>query len=507
MNEFLAIVLVLASGRPNTAAVPKPDTTIAPKPVTSVMAKPSRLFLRAPDVIPGTLPEMRETSYWTARMQHPDEVVLTPDRIQGMNDYFEQKMEHPERLDTGARHLIDGKLETSPGLFYVEIDLYRKTPSELSDIVRAMISKEIKYLRKGEYGNTLAIQYSAKELNDLEGEMAYDHIGAPLTVQSGITVADTRLRIIPALRPEYLGLSDKNRTRWDLWNLDVLPIGSPVQILHISKTGESLFVQSENGYGWVSSQDIALGARSVIGQFLHSGNFMVCTGDEVQLYANKDCRIASGLFRMGDRLPLGGTAAPGNHPVAAGGPRRPDNGPVLVQVPTRRMDGTLLIQQAWLASGADVHNGYLPYTRKNVVIQSFKLLDNIYDWTGAWLGRNHATALRDVFATFGFKLPSCGELMSVYNDKTRFVRPAEGKDRQIALMLSSDPFLTIQICSTGHSQLYLGNYNGVPILYDTHGYNYTDASGNDLDIRRSCIETIAFPNYFLKQDITFLELE
>ena len=34
------------------------------------------LYDRAPDVQPGTIPEMRTPEYWIARMEHPDEVIL-----------------------------------------------------------------------------------------------------------------------------------------------------------------------------------------------------------------------------------------------------------------------------------------------------------------------------------------------------------------------------------------------------------------------------------------------
>jgi hypothetical protein len=192
---------------------------------------------------------------------------------------------------------------------------------------------------------------------------------------------------------------------------------------------------------------------------------------------------------MGDRLPL-----------VTGQSRK-------VLIPIHQANGSVAIQQAWLAPNADVHTGYLPYTRKNVVLQSFKLLDNIYDWTGAWLGRNHATALRDIFACFGFRLPSCGELQSIYNAHTKWLSNKTPKADQYKAALANEPFLTLQICSSGHSNLYLGDYNGTPINYDTHGYNYTDTTGRSLDIRRVCIETIAIPDYFLKQDVTFVELK
>jgi hypothetical protein len=276
---------------------------------------------------------------------------------------------------------------------------------------------------------------------------------------------------------------------WDMWNLDIVPIGSPVQILHTSKTGGFLFVLSEKGYGWINSEEVAFSSKVEIDNFNNARDFIICTGDKVPYYSDSNCTYVSGWFRMGDRLPV------------------KDNNLRLIQVPTRQMNGKFLVQDAWLKPDADIHKGYLPFSRKNVVVEAFKFLDNIYDWTGGWYGRDHATALRDIFTVFGFKFPSMGGLLSAYSNKSRFVYPKEGKDGQYKAILSNEPFLTLQVCSSGHSQLYLGNYNGVPIVFDTHGYRYTDKNGNELVIRRCNVGTVSLPDYFLKQNVTFVELK
>ena len=46
------------------------------------------LYKRAPEILPGTLPEMRDHTYWIERMDNPDEVVLSPETIQRMNDEY-----------------------------------------------------------------------------------------------------------------------------------------------------------------------------------------------------------------------------------------------------------------------------------------------------------------------------------------------------------------------------------------------------------------------------------
>jgi hypothetical protein len=51
---------------------------------------PTSLYLRAPDTIPGTLPEMRDPSYWIAKMNNPDAVVLSLTEIQIRNKAYIQ---------------------------------------------------------------------------------------------------------------------------------------------------------------------------------------------------------------------------------------------------------------------------------------------------------------------------------------------------------------------------------------------------------------------------------
>jgi hypothetical protein len=457
-----------------------------------------RHFLRAPDVLPGTLPEMRTAAYWTGRMEHPDEVVMGMEKIRKMNMDFAERMRHPEQIDSLALQLILAKIAAYPGLFFSEPDVVGQTAARRAEIIRSMIGAEIKYMHHTEYGNILGIEYSASELDRLEAEMSAGTAGDLPQVQEGMAIEAVDLRIVPLISREYVGLADKNGGRWDVWNLDIVDIGTPVQILHVSKSGGFLFVLTHNGFGWVPAEKVAIAGYDAVDRYVTDPHFVICTGDKAPFFAGPDGKFTSGWLRMGDRVPLAGGTGQN-----AGG-----TGPYKIMVPVRQADGSLSVQAAWLTAGADVQAGYLPYTRRNVLLQSLKLLDNIYDWTGAWMGRNHATVLRDIFSCFGFRLPSCGELLSVYTDHPKWMSAGTPRDRQYREVLANEPFLTLQICSSGHSQLFLGGYDGVPIVYDTHGYNYTDsASGKSFDIRRECIETIALPDYFLKQDVVFVELK
>jgi hypothetical protein len=362
-----------------------------------------------------------------------------------------------------------------------------KTQAEISEFVNTSIDRELAFLKKGGNNNILGIPYASWEIQKMADEISYAKSPERIKLISAITVKDCRLRIIPQLKAEYVS----SNANWDTWNLDIIPISTPVSILSISKSGGFLFVLCEKGFGWVNAEDVAIGPREQIENFCNSPDFIMCIGDRVPYYADSACTFVSGYIRMGDHLGV-----------------RDANSPRTVIVPVRLINGKLSLQEAWVNPDADVNSGYLPYTRKNVVNQSFKLLDNIYDWTGGLMGRDHATQLRDVFSTFGFKWPSMGGMLSAYQPIEKIVYPKDGRDAQIKAILANDPFTTIQICGTGHAQLYLGNYNGVPILFDTHGYRYEDAEGKTLIIRRAHVGTQALPDYFLSRDaIWFLELK
>ena len=448
---------------------------------------PNGLYPRAPDTIPGTLPEMRDPSYWISKLENPEKVIMTTAQIQARNSEFFKRMNNFSTLDSNLRKQITQELASRPGLISSKPNLNSMSGEDISSLTTDMVDKEIKFLTRRRFGNILGNEYSPAEIKSVQDEMAFTAIPKQIKVQTGISVSDTRLRIVPETRFDFVGYN--GLAGWDMWNFDIVPIGSHIEILHASKSGGSLFVLTEKGLGWINSQDVALCSVEELNKYLNDKNFVICTGDRIPYYSDANCRFASGWFRMGDRLPV------------------KNNNARLVQVPTRMMNGNLLIQEAWLATDADVSKGYLPYTRKNIVNQVFKLQDNLYDWTGGFFGRDHATQLRDIFAVFGFKLPQMGGMISAYNANPKFIYPKEGKEAQYKAILANDPFTTIQTCSSGHSQLYLGNYKGEPIVFDTHGYRFNDKNGTELTIRRANVGNMAFPDYFLKQYFSFVELK
>ncbi|MFX4226642.1 MAG: hypothetical protein ACFHHU_01715 [Porticoccaceae bacterium] len=453
----------------------------------TLLAQP--LYPRAPDVIPGTLPEMREAGFWVARMESPDKTILDLAEIHAMNQKYHQKMGDFSNLEEELVESINNQLSQSPGLLATMPDIGSQTPSEISATVQDVVRRQIQHLQGRTYGNRLAVEYSAAQVGELVSEFSESTIPAEVKPIAGILVRNSLLRMVPSIQPEHVGLSQAGKSRWDLWNLDVVKIGSHIRILHRSKSGGYLLVLSDRGFGWVASTDIAIATDTDIRGFTKAEDFIVVTGDRVPVYASSSATYVSGWLRMGDRLPVA---------------HKQNERQVLL--PVRKTDGELATGIAWLAPDADVSIGYLPYTRRNIMTQSFKLLDNIYDWTGGWFGRNHATSLRDIFSTFGFDLPSNGVLLAQFNENTRLVPKDQDKVDKYEAIFTSEPFLTFITSASGHGQLYLGNHEGQVINFDTHGYGYENESGETLEIRRWGVSTLEIPAYMLKQDITLTEI-
>lgn len=466
----------------------------------------SDFYHRAPDVLPGLLPEMYTADFWISKVKNPDEVVLTSAAIRKMNESYMTRMKAPDLFKDADKDRVPNPddLNRWPGRYIVIPDLSSMTSAQVAAATRNEVVKDVDFMR-GKYsknviglsaaefeafGNMLGIGYADWELDRFEKEMAVDLIGDTVTPLVGITVRDARLRIVPTFTGEQIGIMDNMKTRWDVWNVGLVRIGTRVSVLHSSRSGGYVFALTPEGFGWIQSEDVAFASEEEISTFSRSSDFVVCTGDRVPFYSDEKCRFASGWMRLGDRLPL---ASKENSR--------------LISVPVRKTNGNLSMEHVWLAEDADVHAGWMPYTRRNIAVIGFKMLGNPYDWTMAWYGRNHETTLRDLFACFGFELPFNAELFTFYSDNdTRVVRPNGGKEEQYKTILSNEPLLTIQTCGGGHSQLFLGEYNGEPFVLDTHGYGY-EKDGERYEIRRLTVSDMSLPEYFLKTNFTFCVLK
>ncbi len=449
----------------------------------------SELFDRAPDVLPGTITDMRTPEFWIYRMAEPDEVILTPAVIEDMNRRYREWSHGGDPFSTVPEEQRPRLSYWWPGIVLAAPDLESLDAGAVADTVRSRILDEIAFVNKKDFGGFDAVRHPRRAIDRFIDEMALDRVPERIVIRHAITVRTTRLRNVPTFFPMEMGMIDTGPSRIEQFNITVLRMAEHVRVLHRSRSGMHVFVLADFGYGWVRTEDVAFGTKDEIEAFIDAEPFVVCTADLAPFYGEESAQYASGSFRMAERLPL----------ADGGGSRR-------ILTPVREADGSFGTVEAWLAEDADVHLGWLPYTRRNVVETAFKLLDTPYDWTGSWLCRQHERLFRDIFGCFGFDLPHHAGLFPWYGDDRMVLSKEAGLERQYETILGKQPFTTIMSCGS-HCQLYLGEYEGRPIVFQTHGYGYESEDGGLLLVKRACVSDMRMPTYFLKNDITFLALQ
>ncbi|PHS28832.1 MAG: hypothetical protein COA85_03055 [Robiginitomaculum sp.] len=249
--------------------------------------------------------------------------------------------------------------------------------------------------------------------------------------------------------------------------------GDAVAVLHTSADGQWALVQSYNYIAWVPKTAIAMGARDEVLGYASDNNFLVVTGDKVFTVFNPDVpQVSEVQLDMGVRLALSRPKALANNLYG--------QNPYLshmVLMPVRKSDGTLALKHALIQRKADVHVGYLPFTRENIIRQSFKFLGERYGWGHRFNGRDCTGFVSEVYKSFGIKLPrnSGDQGRSAIGINSRYAKVAPLQDKIDRLKRGKVGDL---IYIPGHVLMLIGHDQGQPyVIHDVHGLGYLQDDG------------------------------
>jgi len=249
--------------------------------------------------------------------------------------------------------------------------------------------------------------------------------------------------------------------------------GDVVAVLHESSDGLWYFAQSYNYAAWVPKHKVALGQREEILAYGDAEPFIVVAGSRaVTNYTPNTPSVSEVQLEMGTRLPL---LKPEDVEHNVDGQNH--DASYVVRLPTRTEQGGLEFRPGLLARSQDVHIGYMPYTRRNVLNQAFKFLGERYGWGHSFNARDCTGLVLEVHKTFGFKLPrnSGQQGHSEIGENFYFSPEASGEDKMRAL---ADAEIGDLLYSHGHVMLYLGRYDGEHyVIHDLSGSGWSDDDG------------------------------
>ncbi|WP_430350852.1 SH3 domain-containing protein [Thermoanaerobacterium thermosaccharolyticum] len=385
-------------------------------------------------IIPGTILEMLDAEYWIEKIPDADSLIMM------QNDIMKFNQEIVKKCDS-----------------VYDLRSYRDsfTYDELLSLIKEykLPEKEM-YFGNGEIVKNDFYHYISDNLNISE-------IKKVNPVQYGITIKKTSLRSFPTDIAVY---SKKGDIEFDRFQETSCQAIEPVLVLHESKDRKWYFIQMYNYRGWVKATDIAIAKdKEEVFDYLDTDYFIVVTGNHARTQFNPYYSDVSEIqLDMGTRVPL-----EKDMPDTIG--NQSTYGNYAIKLPSRDDKGNMIFKYGLISIKEDVHCGYVPYTRANILNQAFKLIGDRYGWGDSFGGRDCSSFIMHIYKTFGFRLPRnadeqerCPGIVHKFSDDLSLIDIIEafkGIKPGAALYMP------------GHAMMFVGMDGGVPyIIHDFTGY-------------------------------------
>jgi hypothetical protein len=403
--------------------------------------------------IPNVSQEMLSANFWINKMSEPEKLIMTQGEIAAFNKDIIQKL--PETVYDLANY---------PSSL---------TKEQLTKLVtKRPFPEEDRFLNE----NKVDSAYYEK----LEKQMNLPGIKENNKVYYALTVKRTDIRTFPT---RDVSLSEPGDWEFDMFQETAVGAAEPVLVLHRSLDKQWCFVQIYNYCGWVPANDLVVAkSQATWLEYVNADKFLVVNGNRLRLGFNMYFPELSELeLTMGTKLPLTDEI-----------PKTVDNqsvaGSYVVKLPVRDSDGQLNIKLALIPVASDVSEGYLPYTRANIIRQAFKVQGERYGWGGMFNGRDCSAYVMDVYKSFGFRLPRNGDEQEQSAGKT-VIFDSLTTERRYTLIDTLLPGATLH--TPTHEMLYLGKYKGrYYVIHDVTSLGDTDNRNPDGSLGRLVLNEV-----------------
>ena len=318
-------------------------------------------------------------------------------------------------------------------------------------------------------------------------------------IRFGMVVKRTDLRSFPTSDAIFKTPDD---TYLDRFQETALFPTEAVAVLHQSLDQIWYFVVSYNYSGWAKKTNIAIGDKKTIFEYKNSESFLVVTGDKVftTFNPNRD-KVSNVQLDMGTRLTLVNQA---HIPTSLDGQNTYTSH--VIKLPTRSREGKLEFASALISRNKDVHIGYLPFTERNILDQSFKFLGERYGWGHSFNARDCTGFVGDVYKSFGILMPrnTGQQAQSKQGQNIHFSENASANEK-LASIESLEVGDLIYI--PGHVMMFLGMQDEKPfIIHDVSGLAYFKEDGSYYKSTLNGVSVTPLLPLQINQETSYLDL-
>ena len=322
--------------------------------------------------------------------------------------------------------------EKSSGL----VDLQAYPVKQAASQIRSQAGDLTILQRKLYDANGAALTGEAKAA--LAEKVGLEQLSGTKKMQLGIVVRRSNLRNLPTAEPLF---SEPEYSMFDELQESAVDPSEPCIILHTSRSGDYYYVQLYNYRGWLAAEDVALvGERKTWLQYVDPKEFLVVTDKSYNLAVADE----SVFYQMGSRLPLTKKAADKYG----------------VRLPQRNTAGKLAEKIVWIEKSPALREGWLPYTRNNLLQAAFCYLDEPYGWGGLNNSVDCSSFVENVYRTVGIVLPRNADEQETTAGQHFPLARLDAAGAYQSLHRNAKAGDTLHM--DGHVMLYLGEVAGVP---------------------------------------------
>ena len=390
--------------------------------------------------------KLTSPEFWISVTKDADEVILTSEQIKVFN------------LEIAGKSTSIQDLEVFLDTNYLEA--LRQKISDLSALNGKLYSA--------------GILFTDEERKNLRKELNLNALCGGCSVRYGIVVQRANLRVLPMAE----GLFD---TADDVFfdNLQEMAVdpSEPLIILHTSESGKFFYVQISSYRGWIAASDVAVADKAKWLEYVHPEKFLTVTAMNFFLPSDGE----DILYQMGSRLQI----------------KKKYLNAFIVLIPRCGPDGTLFEEKQFIFTNNDnVHEGFLPYTRANLIKQVFKYYGAHYGWGGLLDSEDCSGLVNDVYKVFGIFLPrNSGEQAKTAGRST----PFEGlSSSQRYKLITENVSAGDVLCMKGHVMIYLGQSAGTHYAIHTlgsHTLHHADGSKDKQRIMRVVVSDLSLKTW------------
>lgn len=377
--------------------------------------------------------DILNSKYWIKKLIDSDKIIMTLDKIEDFNKKITQNIKSMCDIKNYKESLLKDEIINL-------IDYYKIPDTPRYDLK----------------GRELGIDFYNKLIFNGNIECLKENN----EVKYGISVRNTDIRSFPDDTPVFKTPDDKDIDRFQETGCQAF---EPLAILHISRDKKWYFVQMYNYFGWIRAEDVAIGCKDEIFNYVDSTDFIIVTGEHVHtVYNPYDKRVSCVEFTMGTKIPI-----KRDFPVTL------DNqltfGQNVLNLAVRDKEGNLEFKSALIPFNEDVSIGYLPYTRENILKQVFKTLGKRYGWGDSFKGRDCSSTIMYTYKCFGFNLPRNADEQELCQGISYKFTDDMTIDNRIKAFEKIKPGAAVFM--DGHVMMYVGMEDKVPyIIHAFHGY-------------------------------------